>query len=499
MAFIINKPSRLVQPSGLSVVDSAHPLAKYAVAAWAGQRTTRDALGNAMAWVGTGIENRVSTDGAMQYQTGASNSIGYWLNKSIGNFGTDDFFIQARIESGAVSTSRAFLGKGDTGAAEWMFGPSEPSSALRFYGASGAINANSTAASIPVGVITTVAASRVSGVVTVYVDGDASAVDTSSTNSLNDAAHHLTIGGADYDGTTFDNTRNYVGGLSQVIILRGIGGDEVASELYRRPWQLFRPVSRRVLFVPVAGGGASQALAVTLDGVSAAAAQTRNSVQSASVTLDGVTVSATQVAKHPQSAGFALDGIAFAASQAVAGSNAQSMAITLDGVAFSGSQVTQHTQSATVALDGLTFAASQSVGSPLKSQSVAFTLDDVGFDANQIGPERAPDVVLLGGGPGRKRKQIEKGSYLERLLSAPLVDRLERIKPEAAEVIEEIATEAVEQAKPVTQAAHVLRAELKNEGIAYREAYREVLAQVVAEMRRAQEEEEELAIALAIL
>jgi hypothetical protein len=132
-------------------------------------------------------------------------------------------------------------------------------------------------------------------------------------------------------------------------------------------------------------------------------------------------------------------------------------------------------------------------------QTVSVPLVDSGAEVFRPAVEGGLRLVLLGGGPGSKRKQIEKGSYLERLLSAPLVDRLERIKPEAAEVIEEIAVEAVEQEKPVTQAAQVLRTELKNEGIAYREAYREVLAQVVAEMRQAQEEEEELAIALAIL
>jgi hypothetical protein len=176
--------------------------------------------------------------------------------------------------------------------------------------------------------------------------------------------------------------------LALVALFRSELSQAELKALSENPWQLFRPISRSVYFLPADSGGgpASQTVAFTLDDVSANAAQTRNSVQSASATLDDVTASAAQTSIHPQSAGFTLDGIAFAASQAVEGSNAQSLAITLDGVAFSASQVAQHTQSATIALDGLTFAASQSVGSPLKSQSVAFTLDDVGFDANQIGP-----------------------------------------------------------------------------------------------------------------
>ena len=103
-----------------------------------------------------------------------------------------------------------------------------------------------------------------------------------------------------------------------------------------------------------------------------------------------------------------------------------------------------------------------------------------------------PSVELLGGGPGgpkRRHGKLEKGSYWERLLSPPLQDRLEAIEPEAAEVIEAVAQVAV--VDPVAQQAEMRRA-LERAGIAYREAYVEIYTELLAEMRRQQDDEDEV-------
>lgn len=113
-------------------------------------------------------------------------------------------------------------------------------------------------------------------------------------------------------------------------------------------------------------------------------------------------------------------------------------------------------------------------------------------------------VQLLGGGPGlpRKKKRVvrtdlDKDSYLYRLLSPEL---RQEVPPEVAEVIEEQAAQAVEQPKKPAQAKKDLRSALKDEGIAYREAYREALTLAIQEMQRQDDEEEEaIAVALASL
>ena len=104
-----------------------------------------------------------------------------------------------------------------------------------------------------------------------------------------------------------------------------------------------------------------------------------------------------------------------------------------------------------------------------------------------------PDVELLGGGPGGPKRRPEKGSYWERLLSPPLQDRLKAIEPEAAEVIEAVAQVSVVDS--AAQEAEMRRA-LEQAGIAYREAYVEIYTELLAEMRRQQDDEDEVLLLL---
>jgi hypothetical protein len=101
-------------------------------------------------------------------------------------------------------------------------------------------------------------------------------------------------------------------------------------------------------------------------------------------------------------------------------------------------------------------------------------------------------VELLGGGPGgpKRKGRPEKGSYWERLLSPPLQDRLEAIEPEAAEVIEAVAQVAVAVDRAAQEAE--MRRALQQAGIAYREAYVEIYTELLAEMRRQQDDEDEV-------
>lgn len=225
------------------------------------------------------------------------------------------------------------------------------------------------------------------------------------------------------------------------------------------------------------GSGNSQAIAFVLDGIAAAVAQTLTHPQSFSATLDGVSVAATQVARHPQALTFALDGVAVSIAQGL-----------------------QHSQTLAATLDGIAVQIAQEFSSPNKDQALAITLDDVSVRIVQTNPD---GVVLLGGGPGGPKKkkrvvrtELDKDSYLYRLLSPEV---REKIEPEAAEVIEAKAVEVVEQkAKPSPKAVRVA---LADEGVAYRQAYKEIYLELIGEIRKAQadEEEEEESIAMALL
>lgn len=128
----------------------------------------------------------------------------------------------------------------------------------------------------------------------------------------------------------------------------------------------------------------------------------------------------------------------------------------------------------------------------------------VGPGAVITGQDVDPDIVeLLGGGPGLPKKkkkrvvrtELDKDSYLYRLLSPEVRAQIE---PEVAEVIEAKAVEVVEQkAKPSPKAVRVA---LADEGLAYRQAYKEIYLELIGEIRKAQEdEEEEEAIAMALI
>ena len=236
------------------------------------------------------------------------------------------------------------------------------------------------------------------------------------------------------------------------------------DEIRARPWQLYRPIQRRI-WVPVAGGGGtSQTVAFTLEDVSASVSQNLSHEQSLTGTLDDVTVSISQTAQHDQALSATLDDIAFAASQTVGNATNQALAITLDGVTVAASQTLSHSQSLDAALDGVTFAASQTLS---HSQALAATLDGISVAINQSAAPSSKEqslAVVLDGiqvaiaqeGPAnlidthdgfwaKEWKRIrarEKRKY-----QAEVQERVEEIQDEIAEVEQQIA-EVKQIAKP---------------------------------------------------
>lgn len=123
-----------------------------------------------------------------------------------------------------------------------------------------------------------------------------------------------------------------------------------------------------------------QSLAATLDGVTVSVAQTLNHSQALATTLDGVAVSIAQTAQHPQSLAITLDSVDVAINQSIGAGNSQAIAFTLDGVTVAVAQTVSHPQSLAVTLDGVTVAVAQTAQHP---QALAVTLDGVTVAINQ--------------------------------------------------------------------------------------------------------------------
>ena len=182
---------------------------------------------------------------------------------------------------------------------------------------------------------------------------------------------------------------------------RALSDAEIAS-ISANPWQLFKPVQRRVWFDGgAAAGGASQTIAFTLEDLTASVSQTLSHSQSAAFTLDGISSTVNQAATHSQSLSATLDDVTVSISQELAGAKSQSIAFTLDGITASVSQTASHAQSLAVTLDDVTVSISQSAAPSSKDQSLAITLDDIFVDIKQAGPRRRQ--------AGGKRNYIIKG------------------------------------------------------------------------------------------
>ena len=92
---------------------------------------------------------------------------------------------------------------------------------------------------------------------------------------------------------------------------------------------------------------------------------------------------------------------------------------------------------------------------------------------------------------GWSPKRREKGSYWDKLLSAPVAKYVEELPEEVAEVIEAEATQKIESPTlSKAQAERDMRRAMDEIGFAYKQAYQQIYLELVAEMRQAQEDEQ---------
>lgn len=204
----------------------------------------------------------------------------------------------------------------------------------------------------------------------------------------------------DSTASSFDQYFN--GAIRDVSLFLSSPDDASVKSISANPWQLFKPVQRRVWFDGgAAAGGTSQTIAFTLEDLTSSVSQTLSHSQSAAFTLDGISSTVNQAVTHSQSLGATLDDVTASISQELAGAKSQSIAFTLDGITASVSQTASHAQSLAITLDDVTVAISQSAAPSSKDQSLAITLDDIFVDIKQAGPRRRQ--------AGGKRNYIIKG------------------------------------------------------------------------------------------
>lgn len=211
---------------------------------------THDACGNAIGFTGAGIYQVSRSSGRFFGHTGANASVIFWRDKSVGNFGTDDFLIFTQFARLVASTNGVAIGKGDTGANEWMMGGHTSPELFRFYGAAGAISPSSVAGVVQLDVTRNYGAFRKGASCSTFADGGVLSTDATASNSLVDSTHHMTLFSGDYDGTTYDNGRIYPVEIAHAVVLRGIGGIDVAHALTDEPYAIYRPRTLRRYFLP---------------------------------------------------------------------------------------------------------------------------------------------------------------------------------------------------------------------------------------------------------
>lgn len=232
-----------------------------------------------------------------------------------------------------------------------------------------------------------------SGVISWFSNGRKSSNDTNGSTGG-------TVGGDlvfRRQGPYANNLQPYIDKTGLTLVFERALSDAEIAAISANPWQLFKPVERRIIIdLGAGGGGASQSVAFTLEGLSFFGAQTAGRTQSLAASLDGVSVTAAQTLQHSQSLAAGLDGVNFAASQQVAGAAGQTLAITLDGVTASANQTLQHGQSLTATLDGIAFDATQ-IKAGSNSQSLAVTLDGVTVAASQTATHPQALAVTLDG------------------------------------------------------------------------------------------------------
>lgn len=347
----------------------------------------------------------------------------------------------------------------------------------------------------------------------IYVNGVESTTSTAKTGNVDTTDFDTTLNR--WNATSAQGGLAYLGGVSN-----RVWSASEAGEFYKNPWQLFAP---QQIWVPVSAGGpvthaTTGALAASGATIAGSAAHIAKHATTGALAGSGAAVvgSSARTRAHPTSGALQGDGATIAGSAdhvVPGGTHDTSGALQGDGAAVVGSaaHIAIHGTSGVLAGSGATLAGSAARVAGAVTHATTGALG--GGGAVVTGSARGPQpdaetVELLGGGPGkpRKRRELEKDSYLYRLLSPPVaeIEVPAEVKPEAVEAIAKVAEKVVaKQAKPRPSD---VAASLKKLGIdykgAYRDAYQEVYTELLKQHRafeQQQDEDEQIVRALAAI
>lgn len=394
MAALILPSRRVVQPQGPVEVNSENGLARGLIFS-----DVRPRLANASSITGTVTEASGAGGSGINVASG-SNFFSYGTVAQIGPPLT--MVLQYVITATPSGAGRTF---GNLSASNYGYGFGPNTTNNRVIFSRSGVNTILTGASIVVGRLRTAVAVADATNCWLYEDGVLLAGPTAH-GGITAASGALRVG-SDNAGTSNTAPQQMFMGA---VFNRALQ-DAEARELSKNPWQLFRPIQRRI-WVPVAGGGGiSQTVAFTLEDVSASVSQNLSHAQSLTGTLDDVTASVSQTLSHSQS----LDA-------------------TLDGVTVAASQTLSHSQAFAATLDGITVDINQSAAPSSKDQSLAVTLDSIAVSIAQEGPASLIDTH--DGFWAKEWKRIrarEKRKYQDEVQ-----ERVEEIQDEIAEVEQQI-------------------------------------------------------------
>jgi hypothetical protein len=222
----------------------------------------------------------------------------------------------------------------------------------------------------------------------VFLNGVKIATSTTNTGTL--AVTKASIG-----GDARSQGQAYNGAMPISMIFNRALSDAEMRTLTENPWQIFKPVARRLWSVASAAPGVTGSLLSTLDGITLSASGQAINAGSFSSTLDGSSLSASGTVGNSPSGSIAstLTGTSLSASGNVIALGL--LTSTLGGAAMSASGTVANRGALASTLDGSSLSAS---GSALMNPagSMSSTLDDAAFAAGgYVGtPPAGPDFFI---------------------------------------------------------------------------------------------------------
>lgn len=245
------------QPSGAVGFDYSHPFAAYARFVFIGSCPNVELCSGLPLTAGGNDINATANAYGQASRAADDLSIRWIAHRSQFVIGTQDFLLLVRGSSesyAASSSSDAIIGKGDTGAGEWMLNADG-----RFYGDAGNIIASPSSPRSTGYYETRIWRVRRYGSTLTSVvkwdNGESYSGSDQGTagQDLNDSAHDIVLHGADCVNGAVDGTRSHASTIEYAMLFVGGpsgGNDDITRSLYDDPYQIVRQYPQRAYSLP---------------------------------------------------------------------------------------------------------------------------------------------------------------------------------------------------------------------------------------------------------